>query len=166
MRMLTKPAPPAEETVRGNPGEKSACSFAFEDKFRQQRCRAKRQDSKVRERYRMLWPMQHWLQKLNRQIFPVPRQRFHQAPIRARIFVQLFRRNIDVFEETGAEPLSSGCANGISGSIHLRPKRSSGSVLKNGEPLQVDELPNRHHAESQAELVRPTRAAADCRVAS
>ena len=45
--------------------------------------------------------MQHWLQELNRQIFPVPRQRLHQAPIRARIFVQLFRRNIDVFAETG-----------------------------------------------------------------
>ncbi len=85
----------------GDPGEKRARWFAFEDKFRQQRCRAKRQDSKVRERYRMLWPMQHWLQELNRQIFPVPRQRLHQAPVCARIFVQLFRRNIDVFVETG-----------------------------------------------------------------
>ena len=45
--------------------------------------------------------MQHWLQELNRQIFPVPRQRLHQAPICARIFVQLFRRNIDIFAETG-----------------------------------------------------------------
>ncbi len=87
--------------MRGDPGEERTRRFAFEHKFRQQRCRAKRQDSKVRERYRMLWPMQHWLKKLNRQIFPVTRQRLHQAPIRARIFVQLFRRNSDVFTQTG-----------------------------------------------------------------
>src|SRR6187551_212903 len=54
----------------------------------------------MREGYRMLWPMQHWLQKLNRQIVPVTRQWLHQAPIRTRISVQLFRGNIDVFVET------------------------------------------------------------------
>ena len=85
--------------MRGDPSEKSARAFAFEDKFRQQRRRTKRQDSKVRERYRMFRPMQHWLQELNRQIFPVPRQRFHQAPICTRIFAQFFRRNGDVFKQ-------------------------------------------------------------------
>jgi len=42
--------------------------------------------------------------------------------------------NVDISVETAAEPLSSGCASGTSGSIHCRPKRSRGSVLKNGEP--------------------------------
>src|SRR5215470_10320825 len=83
-----------------DPGEERARWFVSKQKLRQQRCRAERRDSKAREHYRMPWPMQHWLQKLNRQIFPVIRQRLHQPPIRARIVVQLFRRNIDVFAKT------------------------------------------------------------------
>ena len=55
----------------------------------------------MRERYRMLWPMQHWLQELNRQIFPVTRQRLHQAPICARIVEQLFSCNVDISVEAG-----------------------------------------------------------------
>ncbi len=40
--------------------------------------------------------MQHRLQKFVSQFFPVARERFHQAPISARIAAELFRRQIDV----------------------------------------------------------------------
>src|SRR5262249_55751437 len=70
------------------------------NKFRQQCCRAKPKDSKVCERHRVLRPMQHWLQELSRQVFPVTRQRLHQSPICVRVFVQLFRRCVDVFAQT------------------------------------------------------------------
>ena len=46
--------------------------------------------------------VQHWLQELVSQFFPVSRQRLHQRAIRARILVQLVRRNIDVFAQTGS----------------------------------------------------------------
>src|SRR5262249_39969839 len=82
-------------------GEKRARWFVSKQKLRQQRCRPERKDSKASKCYRMPWPMQNWLQKLSRQIFPIRRQGLLQAPIRARIVVQLFRRNIDVSAETG-----------------------------------------------------------------
>src|SRR5262245_46467671 len=46
-------------------------------------------------------PMQHWLQKLNGELFPVMRQRLHEAPIRARIAAELFGCEMQVFIETG-----------------------------------------------------------------
>lgn len=44
----------------------------------------------------MLWPMQHRLQKFGSQFFPITRERFHQAPISARIAEELFCCKIDV----------------------------------------------------------------------
>ena len=49
----------------------------------------------------MLRQMQHRLEELVSQFFPVSRQRLHQRAIRARILVQLVRRKIDISVQAG-----------------------------------------------------------------
>src|SRR3954447_8192346 len=119
----------------------------------------------MRERYRMLWPMQYWLQEFNREILPVSRERFHQPPIRAGIVVQLFRGNIDVFAEPGGGAVIQRMRQW---NFRLDPLKTEALQRQRFKKWRtcckrMDCRTNVMQKAGQSEFGR-TRAAADCRV--
>ena len=67
--------------MRRDSPEKGAGRFMFERSFSQQGCRQKRRDSKSRQRQRMFRKMQHRLQELDREFFPIEHERSHDSAI-------------------------------------------------------------------------------------
>src|SRR4029077_18448148 len=71
--------------------------------FRQESCWTDRGDSKSCQSDWMSREMQHRLQKLIRQFFPLARERLHQAPIRARIAGKLVGCKINISMQAGRQ---------------------------------------------------------------
>src|SRR5438445_13873823 len=79
-----------------NSPKQRADGVMLEKNLRKRTCRPKRRNSKPCQRHGMPWQMQHRLQKFVSQFFPVARERFHQAPISARIARELLCCKIDI----------------------------------------------------------------------
>ena len=66
--------------------------------------------------------MQHRLQKFVSQFFPVARERFHQAPISARIAGELFCRKIDISIQASCCAIIEGVCEGNIGLNPFEPE--------------------------------------------
>src|SRR5436305_13343385 len=113
----------------------------------------------------MLWPMQHWLQELNRQIFPVTRQRLHQAPVRARIVEQLFSCNVDISVEAGGRTVIQRMRQRNFGLDPFKTQALQGQRFEKRRPCckWVNCRTDVMQKARQSQFGR-TRSAADCRV--
>src|SRR5438067_11579992 len=86
--------------MRGDSGEESACLFVLKQELGQKGGRTNRANSKFSERNRMPRQMQHRLQKLGGEFFPIAREWRHQIAIGARVAPELFARKIDIAMQT------------------------------------------------------------------
>src|ERR1043165_2617237 len=70
--------------------------YVLEQNVCEQTRRKKRRNSKPCQSERMSRQMQHRLQKFVSEFDPVPRERFHQAPVSTRVLAELLCRKIDI----------------------------------------------------------------------
>src|SRR4029077_20998888 len=86
--------------MRRDSPEERAGRFTFERSFGQQSCRKKGRDSKACQRERVFRKMQHRLQKLGGEFFPIAHERSHQSAIIPCISTYSFRCFIDTAGKT------------------------------------------------------------------
>jgi len=134
MRMLTRPSPPvARKECAAIPAKSARAGSPLKINFANKRCRAKRQGFQSGRALSDAAANATLAAGTQSTDFSQLRASgFHQAPICAPNRPAIVPPVTSMFfcKRQAAEPSSSGCASGISGSIHSRPKRSSGSVLK------------------------------------